>query len=144
MAKRKVRKSPYIPPQSEVVNRKQRRPTDSKARSTGGAGGNRGYKPGREPQPPSWMRTFKQVPIYYVLIVGVNYLLTPGKDAHGHALKGVARLELAASSSLLVVLAFVPLMYFLDRSRWRRYTGGTDAAAEPKPKRKRGQGIIAR
>ena len=127
MARRKARKSAYIPPQSETVNRRQRSPTTRTA-----AGGSRGSRTSnaRVAQPPSWKRVFRQVPIYYVLIAGVNFVLTPGHDKAGHVLHTAARLRLSLGSSLLVVLAFVPLMYFLDRRRWERDNPGAARAAK--------------
>jgi hypothetical protein len=117
MARRKARKSAYIPPQSETDRRKQRAPTSSRA--SGRASTSRAQA--RVPQPPSWKRTLRQAPIYFVVVAGLNFLLSPHKDSAGHALSQGDRLLLSIYPSIAVVLAFVPFMYFLERNRWRRY-----------------------
>ena len=116
MARRKPRKSAYIPPQHEVTNRRP------KARVTRASGTSKGSRfETRVPQPPSWRRIGKQAPIYYVVVAVAQYLLAPHHDRAGHAISQGERLLTSAGSSLAVIVAFIPFMYFLERNRWRRY-----------------------
>jgi len=139
MSAKKSRKRAYIPPNSEVVNRRERTTTTSTrspARSSrGGGGGGRGNaraeaRANYEYPTPSLQRTAKRLPIYFVLIFALQfYLLGTGKDA----LQGGDRLQYAAIQSGVVTLVFAPFMHMMDRLAYSRYLKRSGRTAPVKP-----------
>ena len=64
----------------------------------------------REPQAPSWQRTFKRGAIFAPIMLGTVFLLSP-------------ELPLATkiTQTLLLVAIFVPFSYFIDRFFYRSF-----------------------
>ena len=115
MAAKKARKRAYIPPSNEVVNRRepaQRSARTQRATAARPARGEYVYPS------PSWQRTFKRLPIYFVMIFALQYLLG------GSAAKGMdtqERLVYAAASAGFVTVLFAPFMHVMDRFAYNRY-----------------------
>ena len=67
-------------------------------------------RPGREPQPPSWRRTFKRAlifaPIMFVTVM---------------VLSGGLTLAQQITQAALIVAIFIPFSYLLDGVFWRSY-----------------------
>jgi hypothetical protein len=72
-----------------------------------GATGARG--PRRDPQAPSWQRTFKRGAIFAPIMFGTVFLLSPNLP-----------IATKISQTLLIVAIFIPFSYFLDRLFYRR------------------------
>ena len=118
MAKqRKQRKSAYIPPAHEVVNRKERRASGPrKSRPATDAKGRRVIVP----EPPSWRRALRQAPLYGLLMVLVEYVFGKGEAN--------ARLAAAVAFAIPAMLVMIPFIYWIDRTKWRRYQQMQDAS----------------
>src|SRR5688500_18811436 len=102
MAAKKTRKRAYIPPSSEVVNRRERTETTRTERvSTQRAQGPRQH-PGYPV--PSLGRTLRRLPIYFVMILALQYFLNPQK------LEGADRWIASAIAAGVVTLIFAPFM----------------------------------
>jgi hypothetical protein len=75
----------------------------------------------REPQAPSWQRTFKRGAIFAPIMFGTVFLLSPDLAT-----------ETKITQTLLIVAIFVPFSYFIDRmfyrSHLRRRARGEQAA----------------
>ena len=127
MAAKKTRKRAYIPPSSEVVNRRERTESTRTHRSTatrqqrGGSAGKAYVYP-----VPSWKRTAKRLPIYFVLIFALQYYLLGSGEK---PLAGSERLTFAAMQAGLVTLCFAPFMHMMDRFAYNRYLKRSGAAA---------------
>ena len=63
----------------------------------------------REPQAPSWQRTFKRGAIFAPIMFGTVLLLSPSLP-----------LATKITQTLLIVAIFVPFSYFLDRLFYRQ------------------------
>jgi hypothetical protein len=70
----------------------------------------RGARSGREPQAPSWRRTFKRglifAPIMFVVVSFLSSDLTVAQRV---------------TQTLIIALVFIPFSYFLDGVFWRSY-----------------------
>lgn len=119
MAAKKARKRAYIPPSSEVVNRRERTQTTRtqrvpSAQRPGGGGGRGQY----EPPTPSLNRTLRRLPIYFAMIFALQYWLL-SRDAKGP--EGTDLLLAAAATAAFVTLVFAPFMHMMDRLAWNRF-----------------------
>jgi hypothetical protein len=127
MAAKKARKRAYIPPSSEVVNRRERtestrtqRGSDMQ-RSTG-----RSARGAYEYPKPSLNRTLRRLPVYFLMIFALQYFLL-GSDPK--APEGAEKLLLAGGTAAAVTLLFAPFMHMMDRmayNRHQRRSVGTD------------------
>ena len=119
MAAKKARKRAYIPPSSEVVNRRE---TTSRAKPSGGAGGRasgRTNARGEYVYPtPSLQRTAKRLPVYFVLIFALQYYLL---GTGSKPVDGSDRLVFALGQAALVTVFFAPFMHVMDRVAYNRY-----------------------
>lgn len=70
----------------------------------------RGQRPGREPQAPSWQRTFKRglifAPIMFVTVMLLSSELTLAEQI---------------VQTLVIVAIFIPFSFLLDQVFWRSY-----------------------
>jgi hypothetical protein len=64
----------------------------------------------REPQAPSWSRTFKRGAIFAPIMLGTVFLLSPDLP-----------LATKITQTLLLVAVFVPFSYFIDRLFYRSH-----------------------
>lgn len=64
----------------------------------------------REPQAPSWRRTFKRGAIFAPIMLATVFLLSPDLP-----------LTTKITQTLLIVAIFVPFSYFIDRLFYRSY-----------------------
>ncbi|MCW2928418.1 MAG: hypothetical protein JWM86_2386 [Thermoleophilia bacterium] len=129
MAAKKARKREYIPPSSEVVNRRER--THQTVRTQRPAASARGGSARQvAPYPePSLKRTLKRLPIYFVMIFALQYYLL---GSGSKTLEGSERLLFAAGQAGLVTLIFAPFMHVMDRFAYNRYLKRTGKAPAPK------------
>lgn len=114
MAAKKTRKRAYIPPSSEVVNRRERTETTrteraSTQRSQAGPRQHPGYPV------PSLKRTLRRLPIYFLMILALQYYLNPQK------LEGADRWIAAGVAAGIVTLIFAPFMHMMDRLAYNRW-----------------------
>lgn len=125
MAAKKTRKRAYIPPSSEVVNRRERTETTRPHQPHAGrsrAGGAAARQPYTYPTP-SIGRTLRRLPIYFLLILGLQYWLNPQR------LEGADRWIASAAAAGMVTLIFAPFMHMMDRLAYNRYQKRQGAAA---------------
>ena len=116
MAAKKARKRAYIPPSSEVVNRKERSASSRVHRTTAARGG---AQRGQYVYPqPSLKRTLKRLPVYFVLIFALQYFFA-GQDPKFDTTN--ERLVFAAGSAAFVTVLFAPFMHVMDRFAYNRY-----------------------
>lgn len=128
MAAKKTRKRAYIPPSAEVVNRRERTETirthhSSATRAQRGAAGARGayvYPT------PSWKRTAKRLPVYFLLIFAMQYFLL-GQEGN---IDGSARVIAAAGFAFVITLCFAPFMHMMDRFAYNRYVKKSGGAQQ--------------
>lgn len=128
MAAKKARKRAYIPPSSEVVNKRERTETTRTHRATASrpASGGAGARGVYEYPKPSLGRTLRRLPVYFLLILALQYYLNPQK------LDGGDRWIASAMAAGIVTLIFAPFMHVMDRFAYNRYqrrhgsTQGTD------------------
>lgn len=119
MTDRKPRKRAYIPPSHEVVNKREpteqvRTVRNAPRGGAAGAGGKREFIM----EPPTWRRTMRRVPVYMVMIFAMQYFFTKGSSQE--------RLRDAAISAAAITVAFLPMMFLMERwqyTRWLRKTG---------------------
>ena len=78
-------------------------PEESPAKQSAKASG-----PRRDPQEPSWQRTFRRGAIFAPIMFGTVFLLSPNLSI-GQKL----------TQTLLIVAVFIPFSYFLDRFFYR-------------------------
>ena len=78
----------------------------------------------REPQAPSWSRTFKRAAIFAPIMFGTVLLLSP-------KLATVTKI----TQTLLIVAIFVPFSYFVDRLMYRSYLRRQERARQPAGRR---------
>lgn len=129
MAAKKARKRAYIPPSSEVVNKRERSETTRTHRSSAPRSQGRGARGPVAYPSPSLGRTMKRLPIYFVMILALQYYLNPQK------LDGSERLLASAAAAGIVTLIFAPFMHMMDRLAYNRYLKRSGQAAAPKPDR---------
>jgi hypothetical protein len=100
-------------------------PDEAPARKTDGSGRAQPGRRGREPQPPSWRRTFRRGLIFLPVMFVVISLLS--KD-----------LSLADKviQTALIALVFVPFSYLLDGFFYRSYQRRVARAARPDGRRR--------
>jgi len=72
------------------------------------AGGRASGRTQREPQAPSWRRTFKRGAIFAPIMFGTVFLLSPDLPT-----------ETKITQTLLIVSIFIPFSYFIDRLFYR-------------------------
>ena len=73
-----------------------------------GKGEARASGPRRDPQQPSWQRTFRRGAIFAPIMFGTVFLLSPDLP-----------LVTKITQTLLIVAIFIPFSYFLDRTFYR-------------------------
>jgi hypothetical protein len=78
-------------------------PEESPAKQSTKASG-----PRRDPQEPSWQRTFRRSAIFAPIMFGTVFLLSPNLS-----------LAQKLTQTLLIVAIFIPFSYFLDRFFYR-------------------------
>jgi hypothetical protein len=71
--------------------------------------------PRRDPQAPSWRRTFKRGAIFAPIMLATVFLLSPDLP-----------LSQKLTQTLLIVAIFVPFSYFLDRFFYRSFQRRAD------------------
>ena len=71
-------------------------------------GSTKGSGPRRDPQEPSWQRTFRRGAIFAPIMFGTVFLLSPN-----------LALGAKITQTLLIVAIFIPFSYFLDRFFYR-------------------------
>ena len=77
-------------------------PEEAQAKSSKASG------PRRDPQEPSWQRTFRRGAIFAPIMFGTVFLLSPDLP-----------LMTKVTQTLLIVAIFIPFSYFLDRFFYR-------------------------
>ena len=133
MAAKKARKRAYIPPSSEVVNKRERvAPTPRAQRSQAQRNQRAGSSAYVYPTP-SFKRTAKRLPIYFVLIFALQYWFA-GQDARGFDTQ--ERITFALGSAAFVTVLFAPFMHVMDKFAYNRYLKrtGTQPAVKPSAK----------
>lgn len=132
MAKIKQRKRAYIPPPNEASAKQTSTTTTRKVSTKSGSGGRAYYTApnGRKmpvPAKPGLKRSLTQIPLYFIAMAVVVYLTTP---------KGTTtdRLLYAATQALILSVVFLPMLYWLDRMRYRRYETIVGASSKPREK----------
>ncbi len=100
---------------NELDRESARDESSSPARSTRGK---------REPQAPSWIRTFKRAAIFAPIMFGTVLLLSPKLAT-----------ETKITQTLLIVGIFVPFSYFVDRLMYRSYLRRQERARQPAGRR---------
>ena len=78
----------------------------------------------REPQAPSWMRTFKRAGIFAPIMFGTVLLLSPKLST-----------ETKVTQTLLIVAIFVPFSYLVDRLMYRSHLRRQERARQPAGRR---------
>jgi hypothetical protein len=81
-------------------------------------------RPGRQPQAPSWARTFRRALIFLPIMFVVISLLSKNLSLADRALQ-----------TLLIGAVFVPFSYFLDGLFWRSYQRRVARAARSNGRR---------
>jgi hypothetical protein len=74
------------------------------------ASGRSEQRSGREPQAPSWQRTFKRGLIFAPIMFGTVFLLSPDLPV-----------TTKVTQTLLIVAIFIPFSYFIDRLFYRSH-----------------------
>jgi hypothetical protein len=100
---------------NELDRESARDESSSPARSTRGK---------REPQAPSWIRTFKRAAIFAPIMFGTVLLLSPKLAT-----------ETKITQTLLIVAIFVPFSYFVDRLMYRSHLRRQERARQPAGRR---------
>lgn len=132
MAEKKARKRAYIPPSSEVVNRKERttvqstRPARGAARGVTPRAGTGNPRSANYVYPePSLKRTARRLPIYFVMIFLLQYFTTDSKG-----MSDVQRILVPLGVSAGITIVFAPIMHWMDKAsykRWLKRTGRAEA-----------------
>lgn len=123
MTTKKSRKRAYIPPSSEVVNRRERTEATSRPAARPARGSNQRGSANYQYPLPSLKRTAKRLPIYFLLIFGLQFYLL--QDAKGDSSTGEIAL-FAAGQAGIVTLVFAPFMHLMDKlayNRWLKRSG---------------------
>lgn len=128
MTTKKARKRAYIPPSHEVANRKPRTAGGTGARPARAQ--RTSARSGYVHPTPSIGRTLKRLPIYFLLVFGLQFYLLNDSNPE----RSAAQIALfAASQAAIVTLVLAPFMHVMDKAsynRWRKKHGGTDAPAK--------------
>jgi hypothetical protein len=127
MAAKKARKRAYIPPSSEVVNKRERAETTRTVRSSAqrsGGGGRGSY----EYPTPSLGRTLKRLPIYFLMLFALQYFLLNNEGK----VDGIDLVIAAGATAGLVTLVFAPFMHMMDRMAYNRYQRKMGAGSDKK------------
>lgn len=131
MSKKKPRKSPYIPPHHEVVNKRERAPSRPSAGNLrgGGRGSARGDevlnpRTGRAIEPPSLRRSLRRAPIAFIAFFLLQYFLTPNPPQQDifDTLPFSGQVDAALVQGVLFTLVFIPLSLVMDRFMYRSFT----------------------
>ena len=72
---------------------------------------------------PSLKRTLKRLPIYFVLILALQYFLSRSEHPNDSAARLLA---FAAAQAAIVTLVFAPFMHWMDKlsyNRWLKRSG---------------------
>jgi len=117
MAAKKARKRAYIPPTSEVVNRRERTETTRPHRASANARPQRGPRAPHAYPVPSWRRTLKRLPVYFALIFFMQYYLL-GREGK---IDGNDRILAALGFAGLITVCFAPFMHMMDRFAYNRH-----------------------
>jgi hypothetical protein len=125
MAAKKARKRAYIPPSSEVVNKRERSETTRTVRSTAQRGGAKGSY---EYPTPSLTRTLKRLPVYFLMLFALQYFLLNNEGK----VDGFDLVVAAAATAGLVTVVFAPFMHMMDRMAYNRYLRKTGADTDKK------------
>jgi hypothetical protein len=115
MAAKKARKRAYIPPASEVVNKRERSETTRTQRTS--APRAQGGRPAYEYPTPSLRRTLKRLPVYFLMIFALQYFLLSREGK----VEGTDLFVAAAATAGLVTVIFAPFMHMMDRMAYGRY-----------------------
>lgn len=116
---RRRKKSVYIQPPHEVNSKRQhvRRATPARQAAK--------RTPAELPEP-TLRRTARMLPIYFVVMFGLQYLLTGGQG-----LSGEQRLANALLIATMVSVIFFPVLHMLEKSRYKRMTKLREGSARP-------------
>ncbi len=115
MAAKKARKRAYIPPSNEVLNRREH--SGPRVQRTVKSSGRGAARQQYEYPKPSLQRTLKRLPIYFVLIFGLQYFFVGQQGDYDTAQRMVA----AGTSALFVTVLFAPFMHIMDKFAYNRY-----------------------
>jgi hypothetical protein len=85
-------------------------PDEVPARKAAAEEPRRARRGGREPQAPSWQRTFKRGLIFAPIMFGTVLLLSPNLP-----------MATKITQTLIIVAIFIPFSYLLDSVFWRSY-----------------------
>ena len=107
----------FEPEEERVAARRNGKPDDT-AKSKPKAQQQRGRRPGRTPQPPSWQRAAKRALILGGVVFALFYL----------GGKGANRFYSAAGLAVLYTLLFIPFTYYVDRFTYNRVQRRQEAA----------------
>jgi hypothetical protein len=99
-------------------------PSEVPAQRVEGPSGARPVRSGREPQPPSWRRTFKRGAIFAPVMFVVVSVLSQNLTVADRVIQTV-----------LIALIFLPFSYFLDGLFWRAYQRRTARAEQSRGRR---------
>jgi hypothetical protein len=89
----------WVDDEGNEVDAPEDAPEKRESRSSGGR---------RDPQEPSWQRSFRRGAIFAPIMFGTVFLLSPNLP-----------LTTKITQTLLIVTIFVPFSYFLDRTFYR-------------------------
>jgi hypothetical protein len=81
---------------------------DPREETSGKSATTRSRSPRRDPQAPSWKRTFKRGAIFAPIMLGTVFLISPNVP-----------MATKITQTLLIVAIFIPFSYFLDRFFYR-------------------------
>jgi hypothetical protein len=122
MSTKKTRKRAYIPPSQEVVNRRERDTTSRTIKASspakGGAGSRAAGRSQYAPAKPSFTRTAKRLPIYFLLIFALQFWQYNKDHASSSLLQTTG---VAALIALGVTIVFAPFMHAMDKVAYNRF-----------------------
>jgi hypothetical protein len=110
----------------DEVPEETERPKKERASSSTGKKQQRGGRAGREPQPPSWRRSFRRAGLLGIVVFLFFSLSGP---------KGNGRYLNALAFSVLYTGLFVPFTYAIDRFAYRRWQARQPGASPAVKKR---------
>lgn len=112
MSAKKIRKRAYIPPSNEVQNRKERVVSKTERRPSNNSRAN------FVPPTPSIKRTAKRLPIYFVMVLALQfYLLNRAEPSRSN----LDLLLFAGAQSAIVTLVLAPFMHLMDKTAYNRW-----------------------
>ena len=132
MPKRKPRKRDYIPPEHEIVNKKEKVPT--KQRPSANKRGSRDAQGRYVPPAPSIMRTVRRLPVYFLALTALQYFLPPQSAVQG--LSQNEQIARAVMMGALFTLMFAPFIHWMERFSYNRYMKRNGLLPERAPKRR--------